>query len=83
MCMSYLHLVKNDYPDTHSKAEAMQILERYKSELSIQEYETILNSLCSHALESIYLNEKDILLSIAQLRNEITMDEIVALAKAS
>ena len=83
MCMSYLHLVENDYPDTHSKAEAMQILERYKSELSIHEYEIILNSLCSHALESIYLNEKDILLSIAQLRNEITMDEIVALAKAS
>ncbi len=81
--MSYLHLVQNDYPQTYSKTEAIQILERYKLDLSTQEYNTILNSLCSHALESIYLNEKDILLSIAQLRNEITLDEIVALAKAS
>jgi hypothetical protein len=59
------------------------VLETYKSELTSSEYETILNSLCSHALENFYLNEKDILLSIAQLRNEITLDEIVELAKAS
>jgi len=81
--MSYLKLVQNDYPQTHSKAEAMQVLERYKTQLTTHEYDVILNSLCSHALESIYLNEKDILLSIAQLRNEITLDEIVELAKAS
>jgi len=81
--MSYLNLVENDYPNTHSKAEAMQVLERYKAQLSVHEYDVILNSLCSHALENIYLNEKDILLSIAQLRGEITLDEIVALAKAS
>jgi len=81
--MGYLQLVNNDYPSTHSKAESMQILEHYKSVLSTKEYDAILNSLCSHALECIYLNEKDILLSIAQLRNEITLDEIVELTKAS
>ena len=81
--MSYLKLVDNNYPNTHSKAEAMQVLERYKTELTSHEYDVILSSLCSHALEYIYLNEKDILLSIAQLRNEITLDEIVELAKAS
>ncbi len=81
--MSYLELVQNDYPNTHSKEEAMQVLERYKTQLSAYEYEVILNSLCSHALEKIYLNEKNILLSIAQLRGEITLNEIVELAKAS
>ncbi len=81
--MSYLHLVNADYPSTYSKNDSMQILQRYKSELSIDEYDAILSSLCSHALEHIYLNEKDILLGIAQLRNEISLDEIVALAKAS
>jgi len=81
--MGYLHLVENDYPTTFSKAESLQVLNTYKSELTADEYETILHSLCSHALENIYLNEKDILLSIAQLRNEITLDEIVELAKAS
>ena len=81
--MGYLKRIEKAYPLTHSRTEALQVLERYRSELSAMEYETILNSLCSHALEDFYLNEKDILLSIAQLRNEITLDEIVALAKAS
>ncbi len=81
--MGYLHLVEKDYPTVSSRAESLQVLETYKSELTSTEYETILNSLCSHALENFYLNEKDILLSIAQLRNEITLDEIVELAKAS
>jgi len=81
--MGYLKLFELEYPQTHSKDEAMQILSRYKPELSYAEYDAIVYSLSSHALENIYLNEKDILLSIAQLRNEITLDEIVELAKAS
>lgn len=81
--MGYLYLVHADYPSVYSKEESMQILQRYKSELNINEYDAIHNSLCTHALENIYLDEKDILLSIAQLRHEITLDEIVALAKAS
>ena len=81
--MSYLKLFELEYPQIHSKDEAMQILARYKPELSDTEYDAIVYSLSSHALENIYLNEKDILLSIAQLRNEITLDEIVELAKAS
>ena len=81
--MSYLKLVEKEYPQINSKSEALQVLESYKKELTTQEYNTILNSLCSHALEGMYLNEKEILLSIAQLRNEITLDEIIELAKAS
>jgi len=81
--MGYLHLAAKEYPAVSSRAESLQILERYKSELTTEEYETILNSLCSHALENFYLSEKEILLSIAQLRNEITVDEIVELAKVS
>jgi hypothetical protein len=77
--MGYLHWVDKDYPSVSSREESLHVLETYKS----SEYEAILNSLCSHALENFYLNEKDILLSIAQLRNEITLDEIVELAKAS
>jgi len=81
--MSYLKLFEYEYPQTHSKDEAMQILARYKPEISDAEYDAIVYSLSSHALENIYLNEKDILLNIAQLRKEITLDEIVELAKAS
>ena len=81
--MGYLHLVEKEYPQTYSKSEALHILKRYKSELTTDDYETILNSLCSHALESMYLNEKDIIVSIAHLRKEISLDEIVEMVKAS
>jgi len=81
--MGYLHLLDQEYPVAHSKAESIAILERYKPELSIEEYNTILDSLCNLAFEGFYLDEKDILFSIAQLRDEITLEEIVEQAKAS
>ncbi len=80
--MSYLERLNSDYPNSHSKKESLEILARYKSELSEEQYDAILYSLCSHALEEIYLNERDILLGIAQLKDEITVDEIVKIAKA-
>lgn len=81
--MSYLELVNNTYPDSFSKEQSLVSLSKYKTELTNNEYNTILESLCSHALEGIYLNEKDIVLSIAQLRHEITVEEIVKMVKAS
>ena len=81
--MGYLHLADNDFVEAYSKAESVKILDRYADELSKQEYDTIYYSLSSHALENIYLNERDILLSIAQLRHEITLDQITELARAS
>ena len=81
--MGHLERIDRSFPQTHSKDEAMQILFSYQKELTASEYQTLLNSLCQHALEGIYLNEKDILLGIAQLRNEISIEEIVELAKVS
>ncbi len=81
--MSYLERIHGDYPKSFSKKQSLNTLMQYKNQLTKEEYNTILNSLCSHALEGIYLNEKDILLSIAQLREEITIEEIVEMVKAS
>ena len=81
--MRYKQHLHNYYPDVTSKAQSLQLLNKYKNELTPHEYEAIYHSLCSHALENIYLNEKDILVSIAHLRQEITLDEVVELAKAS
>ncbi len=79
--MSYLERLNHDYPNSHSKKESLAILARYKNKLDAKQYEAIRDSLCSHSLEEIYLNERDILLSIAQLKDEITIDEIVEIAK--
>lgn len=81
--MSYLERINNEYPNSYSKTQSLSTLLQYKTQLKNEEYDAILDSLCSHALEGIYLNEKDILLSIAQLRNEITLEEIVEMVKAS
>ena len=81
--MSYLERVNDEYPNSFSKIQSLSTLSQYKTQLTNEEYNAILDSLCSHALEGIYLNEKDILLSIAQLRNEITLEEIVEMVKAS
>lgn len=81
--MSYAELIQKTYPNSFSKSQSLQILENYKSELSTKEYDVIFNSLCSHALENMYLNEKDILVSIAHLRKEISLEEIVEMVKVS
>ena len=81
--MSYVERIHRPYPNSFSKSQSLQILKSYQSELTSKEYNIILNSLCSHALENMYLNEKDILVSIAHLRNEISLEEIVKMVKAS
>jgi trehalose utilization protein len=81
--MSYLERVNNHYPDSFSKVQSLAILEKYKADLTAKEYDALYSSLCSHALENMYLNEKDILVSIAHFRNEISLDEIVEMVKAS
>lgn len=81
--MGYLELSQNKYPKSFSKMQSLAILNKYKKQLDAEEYDAIQSSLCSHALENIYLDEKDILLSIAQLRGEIDLEEIVEMAKAS
>lgn len=81
--MRYLELLNNDYPESFSKMQSLELLAEYKSQLSDEEYDSILDSLCSHALENMYLNEKDILVSIAHMRNEISLEEIVEMVKAS
>jgi len=81
--MSYLERIHYYYPDMLSKEESLATLVHYQSQLTNEEYDTIFDSIISHAIEGIYLNEKDILLSIAQLRNEITLEEIVEMVKAS
>jgi len=80
--MSYLERRAERGREAYSKSDALSILTHYRSELSDDEYKLIMDTLCSLALEGIYLNEKDILLNIAQLRDEITYEEIVALTKS-
>jgi len=81
--MSYIERISKHYPEAFSKSESLAILERYKFEFTEREYQVVYNSLCSHALENIYLNEKDILVSISHFRQEISLAEVINIAKSS
>ena len=82
--MSYLELLQtNEYPSSNSKEESLKILEKYKSQLSDDEYQAILDSLCSHAIEGMFFNEKNILLAISGLKDELSISEVVEIVKAS
>ena len=81
--MRFISLSQTATLQSFSYTASLNILNRYKSELTDEEYKTILKSLSSLAIEGIYLNEKDILISIAQLRGEIELDEIIKLAKSA
>jgi hypothetical protein len=81
--MSYLERRMESGRESYSKSDTLSILAHYRNELSDAEYKLMMDTLCSLALEGVYLNEKDILLNIAQLRGEITYKEIVALTKSA
>lgn len=81
--MCYLDQAAAVKTQSYCKEDAVAFLEKYRDELSAGEYRTIFRSLSSLAMEGVYLNEKDILLSIAQLRNEISLADIIAAAKSA
>ena len=82
--MSYLELLQsNNYPKSNSKEESLAILQRYRADLTESEYQAVLDSLCSHAIEGIYFSEEHILLAISNLKNELPVSKIVDRLKAS
>ncbi|OCR84723.1 hypothetical protein CFT13S00388_09615 [Campylobacter fetus subsp. testudinum] len=53
----------------------MAILNKYKNELTKEQYEMIRSNIGNHAIESMYLNEKDILRLIRINKGETTAEE--------
>jgi len=82
--LSYLELLQTkEYPMSCSKEESLKMLQKYQSELTQVEYNAILDSLCSHAIEGMFFSEENILLAISSLKNELSMSEIVEIVKVS
>ncbi len=81
--MNYLKKAMLDYSRSSSRAESIAILEKYQKQLTDDEYGLILGSLNSLAMEGMFLDEKDILLSIAQVQNEISVQNIIKIVKSA
>lgn len=71
------------YPEVYSLAESLAILDKYKSDLTDEQFNNIKSVISSFAIESMYLNEKDILDGIKIQKGEATADELIIHQKRS
>ena len=74
--MSFRDKIPFATAQSSSREESIAILDRYRSELSAEEYGWIYSSIATHAIEGMYLGEREVVLGIAQLRGELSMDEV-------
>lgn len=66
------------YPEVYTLAESLAILDKYKDDLTEEQFNNIKSVISSFAIESMYLNEKDILDGIKIQKGEATADELIA-----
>ncbi len=65
------------YPEVYSLAESLAILDKYKSNLTDEQFDNIKSVISSFAIENMYLNEKEILDGIKIQKGEATADELI------
>ena len=65
------------YPEVYTLAESLAILDKYKDDLTEEQFNNIKSVISSFAIESMYLNEKNILDGIKIEKGEATADEII------
>ena len=65
------------YPEVYSLEKSLAILEKYKDELSVEQYEQNRSINCNHAIEGMFANEQDIIDLIKVDKGEKTPDEII------
>ncbi|CUU91006.1 Uncharacterised protein [Campylobacter hyointestinalis subsp. hyointestinalis] len=66
------------YPEVHSLEESLSILKKYKDDLTKEQYDGIKSTICGHAIENMFANEKDVIDMIKIAKNEANADEIIA-----
>jgi len=66
-----------NYPEVYSLDKSLAILDKYKNDLTIEQYSNIKSNICGHAIENMFANEKDILNCIRVEKKEATANEII------
>ncbi|WP_291894789.1 hypothetical protein [Campylobacter sp.] len=68
----------NKYPEVYSLKESLAILDKYKDDLTKEQYEQNKSIICGFAIENMFANEEDIINLIKVDKQEKTPDEIIA-----
>ncbi|MFW2613056.1 hypothetical protein [Aliarcobacter butzleri] len=64
------------YPEVYTLAESLAILDKYKSDLTEEQYKQNKSVISSFAIENMYLNEKNIL-NLIQIDNGVNPNELI------
>ncbi|MBZ7995694.1 hypothetical protein AVCANL280_09245, partial [Campylobacter canadensis] len=67
-----------NYQESNSLKESLEILKRYKNDVSKEDYEDIKGIIGNHAIENTYMNELDIIALVKQSVYGLSADEIIA-----
>ena len=70
-------IIKN-YQESNSLKESLEILKRYKNDVSKEDYEDIKGIIGNHAIENSYADELDIIALVKQSVYGLSADEIIA-----
>ena len=68
----------NKYPEVYSLKESLAILDKYKDDLTKEQYKQNKSIICGFAIENMFANEEDIINLIKVDKQEKTPDEIIA-----
>ena len=69
------------YQEVHTLEESLAILNKYKSKLTKEQYESIKSNIGSHAIESIHANERDIKMLVDMHENNLSTEEAIQRAR--
>ncbi|KLE06033.1 hypothetical protein O8C74_03855 [Aliarcobacter butzleri] len=64
------------YPEVYTLAESLAILDKYKDDLTEEQYKQNKSVISSFAIENMYLNEKNIL-NLIQIDNGVNPNELI------
>ncbi|MBZ7995695.1 hypothetical protein, partial [Campylobacter canadensis] len=67
-----------NYQESNSLKESLEILKRYKNDVSKEAYENIKSNIGTHAIENIYLDELSIVMLIKKNVYGLSADEVLA-----
>ncbi|MFX4284799.1 hypothetical protein [Aliarcobacter butzleri] len=64
------------YPEVYTLVESLAILDKYKDDLTEEQYKQNKSVISSFAIENMYLNEKNIL-NLIQIDNGVNPNELI------
>lgn len=74
-------MAKVIFPEVYSSEESIAILNKYKNQLTKEQYDSIKSNIGTHSIEDIYLNERDIKMLVDMCVHHLSSEEAIQRAR--